>query len=67
MERLLRDQSEDITRVIEDLATGHPDKVRQAIDKPPLRGWFYGQVMKALGGRVNPHLVSEIVNRRLDQ
>jgi aspartyl-tRNA(Asn)/glutamyl-tRNA(Gln) amidotransferase subunit B len=41
------------------------DKVEQAKTKPQLLGWFVGQVMKRLGGKANPQLVSDMLKEKL--
>ena len=38
----------------------HPDKWRQAIEKPNLIQWFVGKVMKETDGRANMTTVSAI-------
>jgi Asp-tRNA(Asn)/Glu-tRNA(Gln) amidotransferase B subunit len=38
----------------------HPDKWRQAIEKPNLVQWFVGKVMKETNGRANMETVTTI-------
>jgi hypothetical protein len=38
----------------------HPDKWRQAIEKPQLLGWFVGKVMKETDGRADYETVETI-------
>ena len=42
------------------------DKVAQyKAGKTGLMGWFVGQVMKATGGKANPKLVNELLQKEL--
>jgi aspartyl-tRNA(Asn)/glutamyl-tRNA(Gln) amidotransferase subunit B len=41
------------------------DKVEQAKTKPQILGWFVGQVMKRVGGKANPQLVSDMLKEKL--
>lgn len=41
----------------------NPDMVQQARAKPELRGWFVGQVMKAMNGRADVDDVVYKVNQ----
>jgi aspartyl-tRNA(Asn)/glutamyl-tRNA(Gln) amidotransferase subunit B len=51
--------------MVDDIIAANPDKVTQAKAKPALIGWFVGQVMRASGGRANPHAVNELLKRKL--
>lgn len=48
------------------IIAANPDKFAQAQKKPSLRPWFCGQVARALGGRLNPSVLKEEVNRRFE-
>jgi aspartyl-tRNA(Asn)/glutamyl-tRNA(Gln) amidotransferase subunit B len=50
---------------IDVLCLQNPEKVEQAKSKPQMLGWFVGQVMKQLGGKVNPQLVSDMLKETL--
>jgi aspartyl-tRNA(Asn)/glutamyl-tRNA(Gln) amidotransferase subunit B len=50
---------------IDVLCLQNPDKVEQAKAKPQMLGWFVGQVMKQLGGKANPQLVSDMLKEKL--
>jgi aspartyl-tRNA(Asn)/glutamyl-tRNA(Gln) amidotransferase subunit B len=50
---------------IEVLCLQNPEKVEQAKAKPQMLGWFVGQVMKRLGGKANPQLVSDMLKEKL--
>ncbi len=54
-----------IAKVVDDVINANPDKAAQAREKPTMAGWFVGQVMKATGGKANPHVVSDLVKARL--
>jgi hypothetical protein len=51
----------DIGRVLRVLIDENSDKHKAALDKPSLRGWFIGQIMKKFEGRVAQTFVSDIV------
>jgi aspartyl-tRNA(Asn)/glutamyl-tRNA(Gln) amidotransferase subunit B len=50
---------------IDVLCLQNPEKVEQAKAKPQMLGWFVGQVMKRLGGKANPQLVSDMLKEKL--
>jgi aspartyl-tRNA(Asn)/glutamyl-tRNA(Gln) amidotransferase subunit B len=54
-----------IEKMVDDIIAANPDKAAQAKAKPPLIGWFVGQVMRASGGRANPQGVNELLKRKL--
>ena len=54
-----------IEAVIDQIIAANPDKVAEVKDKPPLMGWFVGQVMKASGGKANPQAVNELLKAKL--
>jgi aspartyl-tRNA(Asn)/glutamyl-tRNA(Gln) amidotransferase subunit B len=68
IERLGLRQVTDRSQVqiaIDVICLQNPDKVEQAKAKPQLLGWFVGQVMKRMGGKPNPQLVSDMVKSKL--
>jgi aspartyl-tRNA(Asn)/glutamyl-tRNA(Gln) amidotransferase subunit B len=54
-----------IEKVVDEIIAANPDKVKQAIEKPTLLGWFVGQVMKASGGKANPGAVNDLLKKKL--
>jgi aspartyl-tRNA(Asn)/glutamyl-tRNA(Gln) amidotransferase subunit B len=49
-----------IQRLVADALLNHPDQVRQYLaGKHTLQQWFFGQVMRASGGRTDPSLVQQ--------
>jgi aspartyl-tRNA(Asn)/glutamyl-tRNA(Gln) amidotransferase subunit B len=54
-----------IETVVDAIIAANPDKAAEAREKPPLVGWFVGQVMKASGGKVNPQAVNAILKAKL--
>jgi aspartyl-tRNA(Asn)/glutamyl-tRNA(Gln) amidotransferase subunit B len=54
-----------IEKLVDGIIAGNPDKVAQAKAKPTVIGWFVGQVMKASGGRANPQVVNELLQKKL--
>ncbi len=54
-----------IEAAVDAVIAANPDKAAQAREKPPLAGWFVGQVMKATGGKANPQAVSDMVKAKL--
>jgi aspartyl-tRNA(Asn)/glutamyl-tRNA(Gln) amidotransferase subunit B len=68
IERLGLRQVTDRSQVqieIDVLVLKNPDKAEQAKAKPQILGWFVGQVMKRLGGKANPQLVSDMLKEKL--
>jgi aspartyl-tRNA(Asn)/glutamyl-tRNA(Gln) amidotransferase subunit B len=68
IERLGLRQVTDASQVqvaIDVLCLQNQDKVEQAKVKPQMLGWFVGQVMKKLGGKANPQLVSDMLKAKL--
>jgi len=51
--------------VVEKVIADHPAQVEKYRQNPKVIGWFVGQVMKATGGRANPQLVKELLEKRL--
>ncbi len=67
-ERGLRQISDpaEILPVIEKVLEQNPDNLRKYREgNERLFGFFVGQVLKATGGRANPRIVNELVNREL--
>ncbi|MCO6450610.1 MAG: glutamine--tRNA ligase/YqeY domain fusion protein [Caldilineales bacterium] len=55
-----------LSAVISQVMTEYPDKVSAYRDgRTSLLGFFVGQVMRATGGRANPHLVNELLQEKL--
>jgi aspartyl-tRNA(Asn)/glutamyl-tRNA(Gln) amidotransferase subunit B len=54
-----------IEAAVDDVIAANPDKVEQVKEKPPLAGWFVGQVMKATQGKANPQAVNALVRQKL--
>jgi aspartyl-tRNA(Asn)/glutamyl-tRNA(Gln) amidotransferase subunit B len=54
-----------LEKVVEEILHANPDKCEQVKAKPPLLGWFVGQVMKASGGKANPQAVNELLKAKL--
>jgi len=68
IERLGLRQVTDRSQVqiaIDVLVQQNPEKVEQAKAKPQILGWFVGQVMKRLGGKANPQLISDMLKEKL--
>lgn len=59
--RSVRVDASDIGRALRVLINENPDKHKAALDKPSLRGWFIGQIMKKFEGNVAQGFVSDIV------
>jgi aspartyl-tRNA(Asn)/glutamyl-tRNA(Gln) amidotransferase subunit B len=54
-----------IEAAVDAVIAANPEKAAQAREKPPLAGWFVGQVMKATGGKANPQAVNDIIKKKL--
>ncbi len=54
-----------IEAAVDAVIAANPEKATQAREKPPLAGWFVGQVMKATGGKANPQAVNDIIKKKL--
>jgi aspartyl-tRNA(Asn)/glutamyl-tRNA(Gln) amidotransferase subunit B len=68
IERLGLRQVTDASQVqiaIDVICLQNQDKVDQVKAKPQMLGWFVGQVMKRLGGKANPQLVSDMLKSKL--
>ncbi len=51
--------------VVEKVIADNPAQVEKYRQNPKVIGWFVGQVMKATGGKANPQLVKELLEKRL--
>ena len=55
-----------ILPIVDEVLTKYPEKVAQYREgNRKLFGFFVGQVLKATGGRANPRIVNELLNRTL--
>ncbi len=58
--------SSELTGVIEQVVTSHPDEVSKfRAGKEKVFGFLVGQVMKATRGQANPKMVNELLRKRL--
>jgi len=57
--------SAEIESALDRIIRENPDQVTKAKANPKLAGWFVGQVMKSTGGKANPKLVNELVQKKL--
>ena len=56
----------EIERLVEQTLGDHPDQVEQYLaGKAAIAQWLFGQVMRRAGGRANPAVVREHLERRL--
>jgi aspartyl-tRNA(Asn)/glutamyl-tRNA(Gln) amidotransferase subunit B len=57
---------EIIRRFVEDVLSSHPEQVNQYLEgKHTLQQWFFGQVMRAAGGKADPSILQPILNQSL--
>ncbi|MGN1063582.1 MAG: Asp-tRNA(Asn)/Glu-tRNA(Gln) amidotransferase subunit GatB [Alphaproteobacteria bacterium] len=55
-----------IEKLIDDIFAANADKVAEIkAGKDKLKGWFVGQIMKASGGKVNPALANQLLDKKL--
>ncbi len=55
-----------IEKLIEEILSANQDKVTEIkAGKDKLKGWFVGQIMKASGGKVNPALANQLLDKKL--
>ena len=54
-----------IEKLVDDILAKNPDKVADAKTNPKAIGWLVGQVMKASGGKANPHAVNDLLKQRI--
>ena len=67
-EKGLKQQSDpkELEKVIDKVIKENQDKVKEyKSGKEKLFGFFVGQAMKVSGGKANPKLVNEILNKKL--
>lgn len=65
---LLQNNTDDILQKIEEVLAENPEKVASYLaGKTGLSGFFVGQVTKALQGKADPKLVSQLVIERLNK
>ncbi|MEM8780694.1 MAG: Asp-tRNA(Asn)/Glu-tRNA(Gln) amidotransferase subunit GatB [Cyanobacteria bacterium P01_G01_bin.49] len=58
----------ELEKVIEDLMKANPSEVEKyRKGKTKLKGFFVGQVMKQTGGRADPKLTNQLVEKKLNQ
>jgi hypothetical protein len=57
----LKVDASDVGRALRVLIAENPDKHEAALDKPSLRGWFVGQIMKKFDGNATKDFVSDLV------
>ncbi|GBD42365.1 Aspartyl/glutamyl-tRNA(Asn/Gln) amidotransferase subunit B [bacterium HR39] len=53
--------------VVEEVIPANPKQIENYRKNPKVIGWFVGQVMRATGGRANPQLVKELLEKKLDE
>jgi aspartyl-tRNA(Asn)/glutamyl-tRNA(Gln) amidotransferase subunit B len=54
-----------IEAALDALIAANPEQVEKAKANARLAGWFTGQVLKATGGKANPAVVGQMVNKKL--
>lgn len=55
-----------IEKLIDEIFAANADKVAEIkAGKDKLKGWFVGQIMKASGGKVNPALANQLLDKKL--
>lgn len=55
-----------IEKLIGEILAANQDKVAEIkAGKDKLKGWFVGQIMKASGGKVNPALANQLLDKKL--
>jgi len=55
-----------IEKLIEEILSANQDKVAEIkAGKDKLKGWFVGQIMKASGGKINPALANQLLDKKL--
>lgn len=58
---------DELAKIIDEVLTENPDKLEQfRAGKTKLQGFFVGQVMKKTGGRAEPKLANQILNKKLN-
>jgi len=57
-----------ITGLVADVLSDNPEQVEQYLQgKDSLARWLFGQVMRKAGGRANPQMVQDELNRQLER
>ncbi|MBO5997055.1 MAG: Asp-tRNA(Asn)/Glu-tRNA(Gln) amidotransferase subunit GatB [Alphaproteobacteria bacterium] len=57
-----------IEKMIDEVIAANMDKVAEIkAGKDKLKGWFVGQIMKASGGKVNPALANQLLDKKLSE
>ena len=55
-----------VAQFVDQTLSSHPDQVEQYLaGKAAIAQWLFGQVMRRAGGRANPALVRDLLERRL--
>jgi aspartyl-tRNA(Asn)/glutamyl-tRNA(Gln) amidotransferase subunit B len=55
-----------ITEIVKDILKKNPDQLALFLSgKEQIRGWFFGQVMRAAKGKANPRMVEDALSRQL--
>lgn len=60
------DRKREIHAHLASILTSHADKAKQATERPSLRGWFFGKLMIATGGR-DADLARQVVDEHFAQ
>ena len=55
----------DYESEIERLLLLYPNRAMQTFENESLRGWFVGQLMKETGGKADPKIAREVLDRAL--
>jgi aspartyl-tRNA(Asn)/glutamyl-tRNA(Gln) amidotransferase subunit B len=56
-----------LEKIVDEVIAASPKQLEQyRTGKKTMLGFFVGQVMKASKGQANPHLVNELLNKKLD-
>jgi len=60
--------SEELEKIIAEIIAAHPDEVAKFKGgKTNLKGFFVGQVMKKSGGRADPKLTNQLIDKKLNE
>jgi len=58
---------DELAKIIDEVLAENPDKLEQfRAGKNKLQGFFVGQLMKKTGGRAEPKLANQILNKKLN-
>ncbi|MDR2008173.1 MAG: Asp-tRNA(Asn)/Glu-tRNA(Gln) amidotransferase GatCAB subunit B, partial [Alphaproteobacteria bacterium] len=56
----------EIAALVDKLCAENADKIEQIkAGKDKLLGWFVGQIMKETGGKANPDVVNDLLNKKI--